>query len=105
LLDEVASSAMFKGDVRLLAEVLAGESATPADLAQARQAVQRALGVGARVSSVKALADAITKLHAGERVAFALDDADRDKDDSYDMRLKILHDRDAPEHAPMPPGS
>ncbi len=78
LLQEVQAGAQLAEHKELLAQVLAGSGATPADEAKARQAVQRALDTGSRVTSAKNLADTLTKLHAGERVAFALSDDDGD---------------------------
>lgn len=74
LLAEVQSQRLLADDKELLALVLAGPGAKPGDEAQARQAVQKALATGSRVASVKALAETLTKLHSGERVAFSLND-------------------------------
>lgn len=95
LLGEVKQAAQLDEHRELLAQILAGEGAMPADEAQARRAVQRALETGSRVSSVKALAETITKLHAGERIAFSLDDEEGGKpetpsdlsDDELDRRI------------------
>jgi hypothetical protein len=82
LLGEVRASALLAEQKELIAEVLAGESATPAQEAKARQAVRQALDTGSRVASVKQLAETLTKLHAGERVAFSLDDEEAPPPDS-----------------------
>lgn len=74
LLAEVKQAALLDEHQELLAQILAGSGANPVDEAQCRQAVQKALATGSRVSSVKALAETLTKLHSGERVAFGLND-------------------------------
>lgn len=74
LLAELRGSALLAEHQDLLAEILAGgEEAKPEDAAKARMVVRRALDVGARISSVKALADTLAKLQERERVAFSLD--------------------------------
>lgn len=88
LLAELRGSALLAEQQELLAQILAGEGATPQDEAQARATVQRALGMGSRISSVKALAEAITKLHTAERVAFDLDD-DKGKGDPQDLSAQL----------------
>jgi hypothetical protein len=74
LLAELRGAALLAEDEEMLAFILAGEGAKPEDLNRARVAVQKAIGLGSRVSSIKALAEALTKLHAGERQAFGIDD-------------------------------
>lgn len=75
LLDELASTAMLAEEQQLLAEVVAGgEDADPKRVQEARVALRKALDVGNRIGAVKALAEALTKLHAGERKAHGLDD-------------------------------
>lgn len=73
LLAEVRESGDLVDHKALLAQVLAGEDADRVDANLARRAVERALETSSRVSSAKALAETLTKLHAGERVAFSLD--------------------------------
>ena len=73
MLAELTRAATLDGDAELIAEVLAGD-ADEAALSRARMAVQRAVGLSSRVTSLKALAETYTKLHTGERVAFSLDD-------------------------------
>lgn len=73
LLGELRDSALLTEDKELLAEILAGEGAKPEDLARARTTVRRALEVGTRISAVKAMTDALSKLQERERVAFSLD--------------------------------
>lgn len=92
LLAELAQGSMLAGHMEQLAQLLAGSGAEPKDEAEARKLVSRALGLGGRVSSVKALADAITKLQEAERRAFGLDDQDGDDpaDDDDAERLRLL---------------
>lgn len=80
LLSELRGAALLAEHAEVLAKILAGADAEPADMAGARKAVHRALSVGARISSVKALADALAKLQAAERVAFDLDSDEGDDD-------------------------
>lgn len=75
LLAELASSALLAEDQELLAQILAGSGAEPADEARARATVQKALSLSGRVKSIKDLADAFTKIHDGERRAFNIVDA------------------------------
>lgn len=86
LLAELQKSAMLAEHQDLLAEILAGEGATLKDANEARTAVARALGLGGRVSSVKSLADALTKLQAAERIAFKLDEDDQGDTNSAGVR-------------------
>ncbi len=78
LLAEVQSQRLLAADKELLAQVLAGEAKELKDISEAQRVVQKALATGSRVSSIKALADTLTKLHSGERVAFGLDDGTED---------------------------
>lgn len=79
LLAELSEAALLDEHKELIAEVLAGEGADAAGLSRARLAVTRAVSLGTRISSVKSLAEAFTKLQAAERVAFGLDEKDDDK--------------------------
>lgn len=75
LMEELAQTAMLAEEQQLLAEIVAGgEDADPKKVAEARQALRKALDVGNRIGAVKSLAEALTKLHAGERKAHGLDD-------------------------------
>lgn len=80
LLGELRGAALLAEHTDVLVKILAGADAEPADTAKAQKAVHRALSVGSRISSVKALADALAKLQAAERVAFDLDGDDGDDD-------------------------
>ena len=73
LMQELADAALLAQNKDLLAEILAGEGATPVDVNQARQVVNKALSVNTRISSIKALAEAFTKLQTAERMAFGID--------------------------------
>jgi hypothetical protein len=99
LLSELRQSAMGAQNMELLAQILAGEGADPKDEAEARKAVAKALGIGSRVSSIKALSEAITKLHDGERKAFGLDAKEGedapDEDDADRLRSLDKADRAA----------
>jgi hypothetical protein len=92
LLAELRESAMGAQNMELMAQILAGEDASIVEVAQARKAIARALGIGSRVSSIKALADAFTKLHEGERKAFGLDGVEKPGDDDKESadRLRDL---------------
>lgn len=76
LLAELRESTLLAGEKELLAQVMAGSGADPKDEAEARRVVSKALQLGGRISSVKALAEALTKLQAAERLAFGIDDGD-----------------------------
>lgn len=78
LLQELKEARLLAEHKELLAEILAGPGAEPKDQNEARKAVARALGLGSRVGSLKALAEAFTKLQTAERQAFGLDDGDGD---------------------------
>ncbi len=80
LVEELRNAAMFPEHFEMLASILAGEGAEPRDVNEARKVVARALGLGSRVSSAKALADAITKLHAAEREAFGITNSEAPPD-------------------------
>lgn len=72
LLHELTVASLLAEDQEILAQVLAGSGAEPVDEARARAAVQKALNIGNRISSIKALADTFDKLHTGERRAFGI---------------------------------
>lgn len=88
LLEELADSALLVQHKELLAEILAGEGAEVGDIARAQAVVRKALDVGTRVASVKALSETFTKLQAMERVAFNLD-APEKQGDNDDARPKL----------------
>lgn len=90
LLAEVRDGAQLAEHKELLAQIVAGSGATPVDEAQARQAVRRALETGSRVTSAKALAETLTKLHTGERVAFSLDAGAGDETDPLTDLLRSI---------------
>jgi hypothetical protein len=75
LLAEVQSQRLLAADNELLAQVLAGEADDIKQIAEAQRVVHKALATGSRVSSIKALAETLTKLHLGERTAFSLDES------------------------------
>jgi len=87
LLGELADSSLLAQHKELLAEILAGDGAEPIDVARAQATVRKALDVGARVASVKALAETFTKLQAMERQAFNLDAPEKEQDDADRPRL------------------
>jgi len=80
LLGELKGATLLADQQDLIAEVLAGEGAKPEDIARVRTALRRALDVGSRISSVKAMADALAKLQERERVAFSLDAKEKSTD-------------------------
>jgi hypothetical protein len=73
LLAELQQAALTADDLEMLAEILAGEGAKPADLAKARNAVARTLGLGGRVTSIRALGETFVRLQAAERVAYGIE--------------------------------
>lgn len=73
LLVELREAAMSAQDKELLASILAGEGAEPKDEAEARRVVMKALGLGSRVASIKALSDTFTKVQQGQRLAYGLE--------------------------------
>lgn len=87
LLGELASSAMLAEEQDVLADVLAGNE-DPDAKARARLALRKALEVGQRIAGVKALAEALTKLHAGERQAHGIK-GDETPDDQRRKSLPI----------------
>lgn len=88
LLAELSQSKMLADEQELLAEILAGgEDADPIKLANARSAVRKALDVHNRITSVKALAEAFTKVQALERQAFDLDSVPPGEDDALKSLL------------------
>jgi hypothetical protein len=74
LLKELADAALAAEEKELLASILAGEGAEPADEARIRGVVNKALSVNSRVSSIKALAEAFVKIQDAERKAYRIDD-------------------------------
>jgi hypothetical protein len=96
LLGELERAALMDDQAELLAEILAGNGAEPADAAKARATVAKAISLTSRIGGVKALAETITKLQAAERTAFGLDeegekgkgtDLDRLTDEELDARI------------------
>ncbi len=79
LLVELKESALLAEHKKQLALILAGDN--PSNVALALEAIKRALALSSRVGSVKALAEAITKLQTAERKAFGLDDGADDEPD------------------------
>lgn len=79
LLAEVQSQRLLAADKELLAQVLAGNAEDIKQVNDAQRVVHKALATGSRVASVKALAETLTKLHSGERVAFSLDGSSGDE--------------------------
>lgn len=73
LLQELSGSALLAEHMDVLAAILAGKDPEPGTEAQARLAVQKALGITTRIGGIKGLAEALTRLHAAERIAFSLD--------------------------------
>lgn len=93
LLDELARSALLAEDQELIAQVLAGTGAEPADEAKARAAVQKALSLPSRIGSVKQLADAFDKLQLAERRAFGMPmDGSGNADDGQAKRKRVILD-------------
>ena len=74
LLDELQGARMLVQERELLAAILAGSGATPADENEARKVVEKALALSGRTRVLKDLADTLAKLQAIERQAFNLDE-------------------------------
>jgi hypothetical protein len=75
LLEEVRMSGLTDADRVVLLRVLADDEDADAEtMLAARAAIVKLTSLPVRVTGVKALADALTKLQAAERVAFGLDD-------------------------------
>lgn len=74
LLEELRGSALLAKEQELLAQILAGSGADLKEENEARRLVAKAMALPTRVGSIKALAEALTKLQAAERKAFDLDD-------------------------------
>jgi hypothetical protein len=86
LLQELEACAMQPEHVETLARVMGGDD--DAAIAEARKAITRALGIGSRITGVKALADALVKLQVAERLAFDLD-ADGAGDDADKPKARV----------------
>lgn len=86
LLLELEACAMQPEHVETLARVMGGDD--DAAVAEARKAITRALGIGSRITGVKALADALVKLQVAERLAFDLD-ADGVGDDADKPKARV----------------
>lgn len=84
LLDEVVASRLSNDEQRLLTEILAS-GGNEADLDKAREAVRKAMSRSARVNDAKALAEIISKVQAGERVAYGLNEGDSNGGDYEDF--------------------
>lgn len=95
LLHELTVSALLAEDQEILAQVLAGSGAEPVDEARARAAVQKALSIPSRVSSIKALVESFDKLHVGERRAFGIKDESEDDPKDKPQKRVLLEFIDA----------
>lgn len=80
LLEELRLSRLLAEQRELLAQILADSGAEIAEIDDLKAAIGKALGLGNRVSTFKAWTEAVTKLHAGERIAFGLDEKPEDGD-------------------------
>lgn len=90
LLHELTVASLLAEDQEILAQVLAGSGAEPVDEARARAAVQKALSITSRISSIKALADTFDKLQIAERRAFGIvEEAPDDAKDKPQKRVLL----------------
>ena len=90
LLHELTVASLLAEDQEILSQVLAGSGAEPLDEARARAAVQKALSLPGRVSSIKSLVDSFDKLHLGERRAFGIaDETTPDPQDKPQKRVVL----------------
>ena len=87
LLRELEAAAMQPEHAETLARIMGGDD--DAAVAEARKAIARALGIGSRISAVKALADALVNLQTAERQAFDLD-AENDPDADGQPKARVL---------------
>lgn len=90
LLAEVKAQQLLASDKELLAQVLAGKAEDIRQIADAQRVVHKALATGSRVSSVKALAETLTKLHSGERVAFGLNEDEPPGDERTSLPIEFV---------------
>ena len=74
LLAELRNAAITEDEQERLIRMLSGDDAESSDLHEARKLVIRFTGLAGRITSVKSMAEALTKLQAAERKAFGLDD-------------------------------
>lgn len=88
LLRELEAAAALPAHAELMAHILAGKGASPAEVEEARRAITKTLSIGQRIAAVKALADAVVKLQAAERVAFDLDAGD-DKPKEGELQAQV----------------
>ena len=95
LLHELTVSALLAEDQEILSQVLAGSGAEPVDESRARAAVQKALSIPSRVSSMKALVESFDKLHTGERRAFGIQDETADEQKDRPQKRVLLEFIDA----------
>ena len=72
-----------------------GASILTPDEARARAAVQKALSIPSRVSSIKALVESFDKLHVGERRAFGIRDESEDDPKDKPQKRVLLEFIDA----------
>lgn len=79
LLGELQAAAPLQDHVETLTLILAGQDPSVVGLSRAEAAVTKAVSLGSRVSSIKALAETLAKLQAAERVAFDLDSGGEEK--------------------------
>jgi hypothetical protein len=90
LLQELKDARLLSEHKELLAKILAGPDADAKSQNEARKAVARALDLGSRVFSLKALTEAFTKLQTAERQAFGLDSGDGNDPDPDKNSLASL---------------
>jgi hypothetical protein len=90
LLAEVKSQRLLAAEKELLAQVLAGKAEDIKEISDAQRVVHKALATGSRVSSVKALAETLTKLHSGERVAFGLNEDQPPDDERASLPIEFI---------------
>lgn len=74
LLAELRNAAITEEEQERLIRMMAGDGADPSDLHEARKLLMRFTSLAGRITSVKSMAEALTKLQAAERKAFGLDD-------------------------------
>lgn len=103
LLQELRNAALLASESELLAEILAGEGAEPKDVNEARRVVAKALGINGRIQGIKALTDALTKLHDSERTAFGIEKTAGEETNSLASLLNQVSRSALPVAKQLPP--
>jgi hypothetical protein len=93
LLSELQGASLLVEQQELLASILAGGNPDEGALDDAKTAIRKALGIGTRISGVKAIADALAKLQERERTAYRLDEPEKPQADASALSDDELDER------------